>query len=151
MMLPDLCWSIVAPKALTSRNGATKLISRTRRYCAAGSFSAGATRLMPASFTSTFVRPHRSLTAAAILSTTTSSEIPPQHFAHVCRRNARHLKFPPVNAGPNRVTSELPVIRPKSSLIFALSRQRISLRDELFCKKFLCRCNFRTIRVGILP
>jgi hypothetical protein len=112
MMLPDLGWSIVAPKALASRKGATRLIYRTRRYSAAESFSAGAIRLMPALFTNTSVRPHRSLTAAAILSTTTSSEMSPNTSSTSAAGTRTAVGVSRLNADPNRVTSELPVIRP---------------------------------------
>jgi hypothetical protein len=67
------------------------LISKRRRYAASESFSGGAIRLMPALFSNTSVRPHRSLTAAAIFVDNNFIGDVTQHFEHVCRRNARGI------------------------------------------------------------
>jgi hypothetical protein len=54
--------------------------------------------------------------------------------------------------GISGILSALDVRKSSESVIFALSSQRISLLgDELFYEKFLCRGNFRAIRISILP
>src|SRR5262245_57239042 len=73
MMQPCPAASILTPKALASRNGATRFTSSTRRKSAAEVLSAGVIRLIPALLTRTSARPQASYTAQTNFSTTGSS------------------------------------------------------------------------------
>src|SRR5579884_331152 len=75
MMVPDPCFSISAPKALASRNGATRFTSSTRRKSSTAMRSAGAIKLIPALLTSTSQRPQRWRTASPRRSTTCSWDV----------------------------------------------------------------------------